>query len=80
MKVARVGGGGEESIYRTSLDPRPPSEGGWPGVEANIEHAISRVHIMHSWLYVYRGGRTRSRVTHILPSQQKVSHSVAALF
>ena len=27
-----------------------------------------------------RGGRTRSRVTHIMPSQQKVSHSVAVLF
>ena len=25
-------------------------------------------------------GRTRSRVTHIMPSQQKVSHSVAVLF
>ena len=26
------------------------------------------------------GGRTRSRVTHIMPSQQNVSHSVAVLF
>ena len=43
-------------------------------------HMTIPFHILIISIYVcaYRGGRTTSRVTHIMPSQQKVSHSVLA--
>ena len=81
----------DQEIAPMSPDPSPRRARGWGlGTRLIVPQLISKLisQFVRKWsrergvarVLSGQGGRTRSRVTHIMPSQQKVSHSVAVIF